>query len=95
LQQGDASSPLVFTITLEYDIQSIQANQEGLKLNGTDQLLVYDDDVNILIDSIHTIEKNTEALVVSVKEFGLMLTEISTWFCVLRSECRTKSRYKD
>jgi hypothetical protein len=77
--QQDASSPLVFTITLEYDIQSIQANQEGLKLNGTDQLLVYADDVNILVGSIHTIQNNTEALVVSIKEFGLMLTKISTW----------------
>ena len=80
--QQDASSPLVFTITLEYDIQSIQANQEGLKLNGTDQLLVYADDVNILVGSIHTIQNNTEALVVSIKEFGLMLTEISTWLCL-------------
>jgi hypothetical protein len=81
LQQGDASSPLVFAIILEYDIQSIQANQEGLKLNGTDHLLVYADDVNILVSSIHTIENNTEALVVSIKEFGLLLTEISTrWF---------------
>jgi len=39
-----------------------------LKLNGTDQLLVYVDDVNMLGGSVHTIKKNTEALVVASKK---------------------------
>ena len=82
MQQGDGSSPLVFTVTLEYDIWSIQKNHEGLKLNGTHQLLVYADDVNILVGSIHIIQINTKALVVSMKEIGLMLTELSTWSCL-------------
>jgi hypothetical protein len=42
-----------------------------LKLNTTHQLLVYADDVNILGGSIHTIRKNTEALVIASKEIGL------------------------
>jgi hypothetical protein len=46
-------------------------NQVGLKLNGTHQLLVYADDVNLLRDNIDSIKKNTETLIDSSKEVGL------------------------
>jgi hypothetical protein len=43
----------------------------GLKLNGTQQLLSYADDVNLLRDNIDTINKNTETLTDASKEVGL------------------------
>jgi len=51
---------LVFNFALEYSIRTVQANKEGLKLNGTHQLLVYAGDVNILGRSVHTVQKNIE-----------------------------------
>ena len=71
LKQGDALSPLLFNFALEQAIRKVQANQDGLKLNGTQQILVYDDGVNVLGGSVYTIQKNTEALVVATKEIGL------------------------
>ena len=55
LKQGDALSPLLFNFALEYVIKRVPENQDGLKLNGTHQLLAYADDVNILIGSAHTV----------------------------------------
>ena len=52
LKQGDALSPLLFNFTLQYAIRKVRGNQEGFKLNGTRQLLVYADD-NILSGSVN------------------------------------------
>jgi len=48
LKQGDDLSPSLLKFALEYVIKRVQVNQDGLKLNGTHQLLAYADDVNIL-----------------------------------------------
>jgi hypothetical protein len=82
LKQGDALSPLLFNFALECAIRRVQVNQDGLKLNGTHQLLVYAYDVNILAGSVHTTEKNTEALVVASKKSGLKVNADKTKYMV-------------
>jgi hypothetical protein len=64
-------------------IRRVQVNQDGLKLNGTHQLLGYAYDVNILAGSVHTTEKNTEALVVASKKSGLEVNADKTKYMVM------------
>ena len=41
LKQGDTLSPALFNFALDYAIRRFQVNQDGLKLNGTHQIMVY------------------------------------------------------
>ena len=59
-------------------IRRVQVNQDGLKLNGTHQLLAYADDINILGGSVHAVKKNAEALVAATKETGLEVNSHKT-----------------
>jgi hypothetical protein len=52
---------LLLKIALGHAIRRVQVIEDGLKLNGTQQLLVYADDVNVLFTvSVHTIKGNAE-----------------------------------
>ena len=75
-------SPLLFNFALEYAIKRVQVHQDGLKLNGTHQLLAYADDVNILGGSAHVVKENAEALVVAAKEIGLEVNTDKTKYVV-------------
>jgi hypothetical protein len=77
----NALSPFIFNLTLGYATGKVQENQVGLKLNGTHQLLVYADDINLLRGNIDTITKITETLIDTGKEVGLDVNIEKTNLC--------------
>jgi hypothetical protein len=83
LKQGDTLSPLLFNFALEYAIRKVQENQLGLRLNGTHQLLAYNDDVNLLGDNIDTLKKNIENVIDASKEVGLEINVQKTKYMFL------------
>ena len=54
-----------------------------MKLNGTHQLLVYADDVNILGGSIHTLKENAVTLVAANREIGQEVSAYKTKYMVM------------
>jgi len=83
LKQVGSLLPLLFNFALEYTIRRVQVNQDGLKLNGSHQLLVYADNVNMLEGNVHTVKENAEALVVASKESGLEVNADKTKYMVM------------
>jgi hypothetical protein len=59
---------------------------ECLKLNGTHQLLVYVDAVNILGGSIHSTEKKSVAVVIPSKERGPEVNAEKTKYVVVSGD---------
>jgi len=75
-----------FSTLLEYAIKRVQVNKDGLKLNGTHQLLVYADRVNVLSGKCTYYKSKTEALVVPNKENGLEANAVKTMYTVMSRE---------
>jgi len=72
---------LLFNYASQNSIRRVQVNQDGLKLNGTHQLLIYAD--NTLGGSLHAIKITPEALIVASRETGLEVNADKTKYPVM------------
>jgi hypothetical protein len=85
-EKQDALSPLPFNFALEYATRRIQENQEGLKLNGTLQLVAYAADFTTVWKNMDTTKESTDCLLDASMEADLDVNAEKTKYML-------KSRY--
>jgi len=64
LEEGDASSSLLLQFDPEHAIRKVQANNEGMTVPSTHQLLLHGDKVHLVSDGVHSLlQENTQTYI--------------------------------
>ncbi|KAL4096476.1 hypothetical protein QTP88_021422 [Uroleucon formosanum] len=78
LRQGDALSPMLFNIALQYVVRAVIEFNTGIKIqeNTEATIMAYADDIMIVTESEANLKKTTADLIEKSKDMGLVINEI-------------------
>jgi hypothetical protein len=83
LKEGHALSPLLFNFAFEYAIRKVQENEIGLELNGSHQLPVYADDVNLLGNNVNITKEELRNTLRCCRDVALELNGEKTKYMIM------------
>ncbi|CAG9135779.1 unnamed protein product [Plutella xylostella] len=78
LKQGDALSPALFNLVLEYVIQKVLTHDGGVQLNGQHKVIGYADDLALLGESEREVQEAAKILEEEAHRVGLRISTEKT-----------------
>jgi len=85
LRQGDALSPMLFNIALEYVVRAVIESNIGVKIQENTEVMImaYVDDIMIVAESEANLKTTTADLIEKSKDMGLVINESKTKYMIL------------
>jgi hypothetical protein len=85
LRQGDALSPMLFNIVLEYVVRAVIESNTGVKIQENTEvtIMAYADDIMIVAKSEANLKTSTADLIEKSKDMRLVINESKTKYMIL------------
>ncbi|CAG4934632.1 unnamed protein product [Colias eurytheme] len=95
LKQGDALSPLLFNLALEYVIRKVLCLNGGVNLNGQHKVIGYADDLAMVGETKQQVTEAVACLKEEAAKIGLSINDTKTEYQHMRRYRNTRQKRED
>ncbi|KAI5633654.1 reverse transcriptase (RNA-dependent DNA polymerase) domain-containing protein [Phthorimaea operculella] len=92
LKQGDALSPMLFNLMLEYVVRKVLDHGDGVELNGTHKVIGYADDLALMGRSAADVRAMAGALESEGRKVGLRVNQDKTEYLHMKRFRTTRTK---